>query len=287
MPRPATFFRKLAGVPVHYDRFQDPQFTYGTRGRPLRFHCTAAFREALNTCFDELWDVCPLGKAEVITSAGTFVDKPGAHGLGRGFDLDGIFWSDRAFITLHYPQDRRFYLGVEAVLRKHFGTVLNYEYNPAHRDHLHLDDLAPPGFVAHHRSRVLFLQMVLTHLFNRPVAIDGRIGPETNGAAREVLLQLDLTDTGSIGTDTKLHAELDVVWSAFLDRAADEGFAGIVADKERTPLQLIEEVYAVIERELGGLAARKTIETALTTFVNHDDTAAWLEQFRADDDTDG
>ena len=70
--------------------------------------------------FIELWRVCPLGRAEVVTSAGAYVNKPGSHGQGRGFDLDAIFWADKNFITLHYPQDRRFYLGVEAILRKHF-----------------------------------------------------------------------------------------------------------------------------------------------------------------------
>jgi hypothetical protein len=195
--RPTNFFTELAGVPVHYDRFPEPQFSYGTRGKPLKFHCTETFEQKLHACFDELWRVCPLGKAEVIASAGTFVDKPGQHGLGRAFDLDCIFWADKAFITLHFPMDRRFYLAVDAVLRKHFGTVLNFHFNAAHRDHFHVDDGAPTGFVASHRSRVLFLQMALTFLFDRPVAIDGRIGPETNGATRDVLIDVGLARSQS------------------------------------------------------------------------------------------
>jgi hypothetical protein len=124
--RPANFFTELAGVPVHYDRFPEPEFSYGTRGKPMRFHCTPAFQQKLEVCFQELWQVCPLGPAEVITSAGTFVDKPGHHGRGSAFDLDGIFWANKTFITLHYPMDRPVYLAVDALLRKHFGTVLNY-----------------------------------------------------------------------------------------------------------------------------------------------------------------
>ncbi len=280
MPRPTNFFTQLAGVPVHYDRFQDPRFSYGTRGKPLRFHATEAFERKLDICFEELWQVCPLASAEVITSAGAFVDKPGAHGQGSGFDIDGIFWADKTFITLHYPQDRRFYLGVEALLRKHFGTVLNYEYNQAHRDHFHVDDLQPIGFFAHHRSRVLFLQMALTYLFGRPVEVDGLIGPETNGAARDLLVGLGLSNAGDIANDTALHAKLNEVWLTLLDRAAESGFAGVGASigAEKSPLELIEDLYSVIEQELGDSAARKQIETTLTAFVNHERTAAWLVQ---------
>ncbi len=284
MPRPQNSFTHLAGVPVHYDRFQDPRFTYGTRGKPLTFHSTEAFEQTLAGFFHELWDVCPLGRAEVITSAGAYVDKPGSHGLGRGFDIDGIFWADKTFVTLHYPQDRQFYLGVEAVLRKHFGTVLNYEFNAAHRDHFHIDDLNATGFVAGHRSRVLFLQMMLTHLFNRPVGIDGKVGSETNGAAREMLIDLGLSPAVAVASASSLHEKLDEVWMPLMDRAAAAGFSGRrpAPRPEEDPLHLIENLYDTIENELDGSAARKRIETALTTFVNHEKTAAWLEQFRED-----
>ena len=280
MPRPNTFFRTLASVPVHYARYQDSRYGYGTRGRPYQFYCDDDFRTQLNQCFDELWRVCPLGEAEVITSAGCYVDKPGSHRLGRGFDLDAIFWTDKTFITLHYPQDRTFYLGVEAVLRKHFGTVLNYEYDAAHEDHFHIDNLSPTGFFPQHKSRMLFLQMALKHLFNTPVAIDGQIGPETNGAARQLLVDLDLAETDDLGTDAALHDALADVWMELLDRAATAGFRGVEAEAEPTPLDLIEDLHATIARELGGQAARKKIETALTTFTTHEETEKWLKQFR-------
>ena len=282
MPRPSTYFRTLAGVPVHYARYADPRYGYGTRGKPYRFYCDDNFRTTLNQCFDELWTVCPLGEAEVITSAGCYVDKPGSHRLGRGFDLDAIFWSDTAFVTLHYPQDRAFYLGVEAILRKHFGTVLNFEYDAAHQDHFHIDDLSPIGFFPHHRSRVLFLQTALTYLFDTPVAIDGQIGPQTNGAARHVLDDLGLADADDLGTPSALYDALADVWMDLLDRAAEAGFRGVAAEKEKTPLELIEDLHAVIAHELGGQAARKKIETALTTFTTHEDTEAWLRQYRTE-----
>jgi hypothetical protein len=279
--RPDNFFRELAGVPTHYDRFPEPQFSYGTRGKPLKFHCTEAFEQQLHACFEELWSVCPLGRAEVIASAGAFVDKPGQHGLGHAFDLDCIFWADKTFITLQFELDRAFYLAVESVLRKHFGTVLNFHFNAAHRDHLHVDTGAPTGFFAGHRSRVLYLQMILTHLFGHPVAIDGAAGPQTNGAARELLVQLGLAQPQQIQTDAALHDKLHEVWMPLLDAAVQTGFAGVAFGVvDRTPLELLENVYDVVERGLGGHAARKQIETALTAFANHDATIAFLNQFR-------
>ena len=67
----------------------------------------------------------------------------------------------------------------------------------------------------------------------------------------------------------------------FLDKAIEAGFTGVTPmPVERNPLELLENVHDVIERELNGHAARKRIETALTAFVSHDATAAWLDQFR-------
>lgn len=279
MPRPDNLFTHLAGVPVHYDRFQEPEFTYGTRGKPLNFHCTEAFEQKLNACFQELWNLCPLGRAEVIASAGAFVNKSGAHGQGRAFDLDCLFWANKTFITRQYPLDRRFYLGVEAILRKHFGTVLNFEFNAAHQDHFHMDDLSAVGFSAQSRSRVLFLQMALGFLFDMPVAIDGKIGPETDGATRNLLVRLGLANEQEIANAGALHEKLQAVWLPLLDQAAQNGFVKAGAVVEKTPLQLLEDVYAVIEHELDGDPRRKTIETALTSFAQHDQTAAWLQQF--------
>lgn len=285
MSRPDNTFDKLAGVPVHYDRYPDPEYGYGTRGKPNTWHCTEAFEQKLVEALEELWELCPLGRAEVITTAGAYVNKPGLHGKGRGFDVDGIFWSDRTFVTKNYPNDRPFYLAVEAVFRKHFGTVLNYEYNVDHQDHLHIDDGSETGFVPEHRSRVLSLQMALTHVFERPVTIDGLIGPETNGAAREVLTELELATEGEVAGENQLHQTLDRIWLSLLERTAAEGFrrAGLKQEREGTPLELLEDVYSLISRELNGHPGRKTLEAAVTVFAQHPEADAWLDQFREDE----
>ena len=111
MARPDNYFESLAGVPVNYDRFKNTVYRYGKRGKPGRkYYCTNEFEAKLQSCFEEIWQVCPYGKAEVITTAGAWVDKAGMHGKGRGFDLDGLFWKEFDFVTLDYPLMKKFYL---------------------------------------------------------------------------------------------------------------------------------------------------------------------------------
>jgi len=186
-----TSFSLLAGVPVNYAR--DPVAPYGARGKPHSFRCTPGFLQKLEACFDELWRVNPLGSAEIITSAGILVEKPGFHGLGRAFDLDALFWPGRDFITLRYPTDQRFYLGVEAVLRRHFGTVLSFLYNADHHDHLHLGDGTEPTFINSSRSRMLFVQAALTHVMGIPIALDGAYGPDTDHAIHKAFDKIGLS----------------------------------------------------------------------------------------------
>jgi hypothetical protein len=186
-------FSELAGVPVRYDRSADAP--YGSRGRPHRFVGQRDFVSKLDRLFEELWLVCGSGTAEVITSAGAFTRKPGQHGLGRAFDLDAIFWSRNSFVTLDDGfggRDRRLYFGIECVIRKHFGQVLNYDYDVAHRDHFHIDDAQPVGFRPESRALMLFLQGTLAHVHHSPLGIDGVCGHETAQATRQVLSRLGI-----------------------------------------------------------------------------------------------
>jgi Extensin-like protein C-terminus len=297
MPQPPQFFTTLAGVPVRYDRA--PLSQYGSRGVPFRFHSVPDFTAKMEAFFDELWRVCPLGRAEVITSAGAFTNKPGQHGKGRAFDLDGIFWSGKTFVTLHdgfNARDRKFYFGVECVLRKHFGLVLNYLYNADHRDHFHFDDGVSVGFRQGSRSTVGFLQGTLRFVHGIPVTTDGAWGPNTRDATRTALQQLGISG----------FIDDRATWLAFLTRSAAKAFgvaspfqaglslgaaaasssAAVFAPAElaagtafegRTPEQLLHGVYEVLRRELGETALRKPVESALDQFANHPETVAWLE----------
>jgi Fungal chitosanase of glycosyl hydrolase group 75/Extensin-like protein C-terminus len=220
-------FKSLAGVKVHYDRRSASD--YGTEGVAADFFAEDDFIPKLNQCFEELWRVCPLGRANIITSAGAFVNRPPApgdnHALARAFDLDGIFWPSRKFITLNdgfKGGDRKFYFGVEAILKKHFGVVLDYEFNSDHRDHFHLDDSRDVDFDPGATSKVVFLQGALVHVMGLsvgPSGIDGDFGTATQGALKKALSQLSIS--GSINTKA--------VWLDFLSKIAATAF-GTVAN---------------------------------------------------------
>ena len=270
MPQPTNYFEFIDGVPVHYDRFAPP-FGYGSKGRPHRFYCTPDFEAKLDAAFGELFDICPLGKAEVITSAGAYVDKPGMHSLGRSFDLDGIFWRGKSFVTLvdGGPGDRRFYQSVEAVLRRHFGTILNYDYNAAHRDHLHMDDGSPVGFDAYSRSRVLFLQGALKCIFKKNISITGTYGPTTRQETENALEELNIP--GSISSSA--------TWRRFLLETARKGFNVPSVARDLNPLESLHNIYEEL-RNHDDYEGRKAIEAAVNLFVNHPETKEWLKRYR-------
>jgi hypothetical protein len=285
--KPSNTFKTLGGhVPVHYDRL-DPPFHYGSKGKQFTLAGTKSLENTLDDAFAELWDKCPLGKADIILTAGAFVCRSGQHGKGNAFDCDGIWWGDRLLLTKNYRSDAQAYLGVEAVLRKHIGTVLNFEYNASHEDHWHLDTGTKPGFSASSKSRVLFLQMALGKLFDRRVGVDGDIGDETRGAVRDVLEELGLATAAEMSTAHKTDNQLAQHWMAFLDAAAEKGLAalapadadggGTTADAD--PLQLLERLHDMLSDELAEHPSRKQIERAVENFADHPEIAAVLARF--------
>lgn len=279
--KPANMFTTLGGgMPVHYDRHKPPHH-YGTKGQPASFAVEKSFENQLDAAMNELWTKCPLGKADIILSAGAFVCKSGQHGKGLAFDLDGIWWGSRLVLTKDYHADARAYLGIEAILRKHVGTVLNYEYNAAHHDHWHLDAGTKPGFDSGSRSRVLFLQMALRKLFGQSVRVDGQFGDETRKAVRAVFAALGLASAAEMDTDNEVDKVLAEHWSAFLDGAAKEGLAALAPAGRApvvtpSPLQLLATLHDMLEDELSEHPARKSIERAIENFADHPDIAAVL-----------
>lgn len=275
MPQPPASFTSLAGVPVHYDR--PPVSGYGTRGIATRFFSDAGFTAMLERCFQELWQECPLGRAEVITSAGAYVNKAGQHGAGRAFDLDGIFWSSKNFVTLndgYNAGDRKFYYGVECILRRHFGQVLNFDYNADHRDHFHIDAAQMVGLRKGSTAVTVFVQGVLRRVYGLSVNVDGKWGPATEDALRDAATAAGMNRVASV-----------TEWQNFLLLTARRCFSGTVksdvaafdpAYAGKSPSVLLRGVYDVIRRELGTTALRKPVESALDAFAGHPDTQAWL-----------
>lgn len=271
MYRPNNSFKTLGGyVPVHYDR-KPPEHGLGSRGIPATWYCTENFEEKMDNCFAELWTKCPLGKADIICTAGAWVNKPGMHGMGQAFDLDAIWWGDRLLLANNYSSDKAAYLGVESVLRKYFGTVLNHKYNSAHKCHWHFDDGTNVGFRTA-RSVILYLQMSLNEVFkiNKRLVVDGDYGDNTRDGVRQALKDCGLVNETDISSNSKLDQALKDNWMAFLDEAAKRGLEALKPRGDKEPASvLLERLYDVINEEIGNSGTRKTIEVALSTFVSH------------------
>lgn len=119
-----------------------------------------------------------------ILTGGLYVDKSGAHGQGLAVDVDGFYWSDtNKFMALDAPTDWWRYLRIEATLRKHFGTVLNYDYNRAHQDHWHCD-LGTNTTWRAVTSQVKFVQRALNEIWRETLTVDGQFTQATQDAAR-------------------------------------------------------------------------------------------------------
>ncbi|MGK7928308.1 MAG: peptidoglycan-binding protein, partial [Spirulina sp.] len=247
-------FNTIAGAKLHSDRIKDSD--YGTRGEPYNFQATPMFRHKLDQCFEELWRVCPFGKANIVTTAGLWIDKPGMHQQGRAIDLDGLFWNAPRvqFVTLHdgyEGRNRKLYLGIEAILRKHFGRVIDYSYHDnAHRDHFHIDDSCEVGFDPSSEATVEFLQLTLKEVFDEPGVgtVDGCYGPKTKAAIHRVLHHLGITG----------NLALQAVWLQFLTRSAQTAFATMKSWMAATQFTTSpapdsgldwQSVYTGIERE--------------------------------------
>lgn len=242
-PQPTNFFRSLAGVPVHYDRLRPED--YGTEGIPYDFHTPADFQALLDACFEDLWRICPLGRARLIISAGTYSNRPSQHGTGRAMDVDGIFWPEKRFITKSFPSDKPFYLGVEAVFRRHFDFVLTYLYNEDHHDHFHLDRAGRLG-LGRTRSKTLFVQAMSRYVFDLTVDVDGQWGEETE-IGLETMREL-------VGIEGNLD-DLDT-WNEFLERIAVKAFD--VAHEDRAEaLQPFRELAGILDSELAQQPTRK------------------------------
>ncbi|MGB3315687.1 MAG: hypothetical protein WBB85_14860, partial [Albidovulum sp.] len=121
-----------------------------------------------------------------------------------------IFASGQKWVANSFPARPHLYLAIEAVLRQTFGTILTYDYNPSHRDHIHFDNGDKVGFRPHSKSRVLFLQNAAHHLFDVMVSVDGVYGPETQLAERAVRKELGLGGFSNLAN-----------WITFLDASAD------------------------------------------------------------------
>lgn len=153
-------------------------------GRDTRnFRGEPALQTALNNWAALIPTIMNPAPAYILTG-GLYVDKSGAHGQGLAVDVDGFYWSDaNKFMALNAPTDWWRYLRIEATLRKHFGTVLNYDYNRAHQDHWHCD-LGSNTTWRGVSSQVKFVQRALNEIWRETLPVDGQFTQTTQDAAR-------------------------------------------------------------------------------------------------------
>ena len=205
----------FAGKPLLYDRSTAAH--YGITGISFRPFVNPAFAQNCESCFVELVD--RLGQraglwVTSILSGGVSRAGTGSsfHHKNRAFDLDALLFDDQSNWVANTFQTRpQLYLGVEAILRKHFGTVLSYDYNTAHEDHFHFDNGTPVGFKPAAKSHVIFVQNVIALVYGSRIGRDGVWGPETDSALRALRARIGV---GSISAASN--------WLAFLDHIANE-----------------------------------------------------------------
>jgi len=209
---------KFAGKPLLYDR--SAPHHYGTGGVAFRPFVNPAFATACDACFVEL--VAKLGKhaklaVAKILSGGVSRSGTGTsyHHKNRAFDFDGLLFSDNSnWVANTFRERPQLYLGIEAVLRKHFGTVLTYDYNKDHEDHFHFDNGTPVGFKQAAKSHVIFIQNVIALVYGTRIGRDGVWGPGTEAALRELRQRLGIGPLSSLPN-----------WLAFLDAIAADAMA--------------------------------------------------------------
>jgi hypothetical protein len=131
-----------------------------------------------------------------------------AHGNGRGFDLTRIYATVSGSLTLvadlrYYVWKgftgstlttyRRWYWGTAASGAYHFQYILHYNYNSAHDDHIHLDNLVSNSgnsvLNTSSTSQIKLVQSCLRYVWGYPVTIDGVWGSQTSSYASQAIVR--------------------------------------------------------------------------------------------------
>jgi hypothetical protein len=206
----------LDGVPLFYARAGTP--------RPQSFPVETAFRDVLVATVKSVRFRAPqdFGALVSITSAGAFVNKPGAHGQGRAFDHDAWTFENvdiRPLRRDHAAASRALrqrYWALAAIIRSRSAFVLHGEYDAPHQDHIHQDNVAlTRAFTTGSRAAVTLAQAICKHIYgNANLVIDGIFGPVSRAAVRDAMVSVDLP--GDIFDNSQ--------WYLFLLRSGRLGF---------------------------------------------------------------
>jgi hypothetical protein len=212
-------FDSLANVPCYYARVNAAYGDLSKATKSRKRKLASSFLNRLNACIAEIYWMTfgPLGPLEAITSGGAYVRKAGWHSKGKAYDLGGLHWPGAKLILIelakeyhqdpeNYPEEYPWYLAIESIIRRHFGTVLGIHYNRAHWNHWHIDPGTKVGFWDKgfgSQTRITFLQAILKTIWGcYDGELDGDCGPKTQKAIEEIRKQLilaPLTNPGSWG----------------------------------------------------------------------------------------
>src|SRR4051794_11534522 len=207
--------RSILGVPLFYERGQTPA--------PAAFSVAPSFIPVLEANVRLLQERAPtsFGSLKRISSAGMYVNKPGAHGMGRACDWDRLVFEHVQISPIAHDHvspslaKRQRYWAFAAICRSNSCWVLHGFFNADHADHVHTDDLTGVAF-NDASSTVKLVQAMLNDIFGeRPkLGVDGAYGAKTKSAVDRALARLELS--GDIRRDVAL-------WRQFLRRSARLG----------------------------------------------------------------
>jgi hypothetical protein len=190
----AVSYSFINGVPLYYIR-------NGYEQR-ITVSSTSHHKQKMEWFISDFQSAVPswYGSMTKIFTAGAYVNKPGAHGAGRAFDIDAIVWSGTSTWPYYHHHSssnqatRRRYLGLNAFCQRQFKYVLSGWYNAAHRDHIHVDDYGGGRVLRKdYRSDVVFIQAMCNNLMGSGLAIDGIYGPNTDYWYRESKRRVNVT----------------------------------------------------------------------------------------------
>ena len=203
----------LDGVPVFYERLAHP--------RPIRLSIARSYLPIVERTVKEVRARVParFGPMQRISSAGTFVNKPGMHGLARAIDWDRWVFENTEIAPIRHDHaspskaTRRRYWALAAICRANSSFVLHGRYNRDHEDHIHQDNGSHVRF-AQMESTVKLCQAVLNDIFGNNLEIDGNFGGQTRTALQRAMEKVQLDS----------NFEDVTMWTRFLRRSGRLGF---------------------------------------------------------------
>lgn len=226
----AIMFNDIAGIQLRAD-VTPPFKTFGVTVKP-RGPVQTVFYTALCDVVYGLEQFSGKKLKAIVTPSVWRAKKPNEtvnrHAEGIAIDIGSVWWEDDIHVTAFGFQDNpRVYLGCWAVFWMHMAMALGH-LQKAHENHWHLQLLSQGrriGAVSKFelsgdvQMKVIFIQLVLRHLYGVTLHVDGQWGTkETEPAVNRILEQLECDQPDILEPGQ---------WLKFLEAAAFTGFGRV------------------------------------------------------------